>query len=66
MTPLKYASIRGYEEITKKLINRGADVNMGDSRGETPALFMACVGGHYNVVKILLDNKAKINIKNKI
>ena len=45
-------------EMTKLLIESGADVNKVDNMGLTP-IFLACS----DVCKVLIDNGAKINIK---
>ena len=36
MTPLHYAAERGFKEIAKLLIAKGADVNAKDVQGDTP------------------------------
>ena len=59
-TTLIEASERGYLEVAKCLIDRGADVNKADNGGETP-LYRASRNGHLEVVRSLLDAKAEVN-----
>jgi len=56
VTPLWIASLRGYTNIVKELLKRGADVNKADDNGKTP-LFMASLEGHAKVVEVLLGAK---------
>ena len=54
------ASEKGYLEVAKCLIDRGADVNKADNGGQTP-LCWASRNGHLEVVHALLDAKAEVN-----
>lgn len=52
-TALIYAAAAGYEEVTRILVNAGADVLAGDEVGVT-ALESAARSGRFGVVKYLL------------
>ncbi|MEY3124016.1 MAG: hypothetical protein RLZZ573_536, partial [Pseudomonadota bacterium] len=56
-SPLMLASLKGYLDLCKKLINRDADVN---KPGWTP-LHYAATGGHVAVIRLLLENHAYID-----
>ena len=45
------------------LLKRGTNINYKNYDGESP-LSKACFMGHYEMVKLLIDNNANINIKN--
>lgn len=57
------AASRGYADTVRKLIKDGADVNQVVN-GET-ALTRAALRGHTNVVKVLIDAHADLNIRGK-
>jgi hypothetical protein len=59
-TTLIEALERGYLEVAKCLIDRGANVNQADDGGETP-LWVASENGHLEIVRTLLDAKADVN-----
>jgi ankyrin repeat protein len=61
-TPLYWASEKGYTEIVKLLIERGADVNACDEFGETP-LHRASYNGYLEIASILIKEKANIHAK---
>ena len=44
-TPLAWAAYHGEVEAVKKLLQRGADPNIADLRGDTPFHLAACAGG---------------------
>jgi ankyrin repeat protein len=56
-SPLMMAALKGYVELTRKLIVRGADVN---KPGWT-ALHYAATGGHLVVMELLLEEHAYID-----
>ncbi|WP_024927360.1 MULTISPECIES: ankyrin repeat domain-containing protein [unclassified Mesorhizobium] len=60
VTALYIACEAGHVELTKLLINRGADVNLPVSWQRTP-LYAANKGGYAQIVKLLLDNGANPN-----
>ena len=53
-SPLMLASLKGYLDLCKKLINRDADVN---KPGWTP-LHYAAANGHVDVLRLLLEHHA--------
>ncbi|MBN1115051.1 MAG: ankyrin repeat domain-containing protein, partial [Oligoflexia bacterium] len=55
---------KGFSNISAKLINAGADVNMPDNNGETP-LMKACKKMSIAVFKKLLDNGADPDAKDR-
>lgn len=57
MTPLMFASMKGSEDIVKKLIEHKAETNVKNVHGKT-ALNFADEGGHKNIHEILLDDLA--------
>ncbi|XP_053482193.1 BRCA1-associated RING domain protein 1 isoform X2 [Ictalurus furcatus] len=59
-TPLHLAAIKGDVEMTKALLEQGADPNLKDHAGWTP-LHEACNLGHVGVVEVLLQQGALIN-----
>ena len=63
LSPLHLAAIKGDIEVTKLLINEGADIELKDSKhGSTPLLY-ACQNGRTKTVQTLLENGADINAK---
>ncbi|XP_048577160.1 ankyrin repeat domain-containing protein 27 [Nematostella vectensis] len=63
ITPLHVAAVRGYEDITSLLLRHGANPSHRDTRRQQTALHLACQYNHANVVELLLNHKAKINVK---
>ena len=59
-TPLYWASEKGYTDIAKLLVGRGADVNACDEFGETP-LHRAAANGYFEIAAILIKENANIN-----
>jgi ankyrin repeat protein len=59
-TTLIEAIQRGYLEVAKCLIDRGADVNKANNSGGTPLSAASC-NGHLEVVRALLGAKAEVN-----
>eukprot|EP00903_Cladosiphon_okamuranus_P009964 g9452.t1 len=51
-TPLTFASARGYEQLVRELLNKGADTSL-TVIGST-ALHLAARGGHLSTVEVLL------------
>ena len=56
-SPLMMAALKGYLELARRLVERGADVN---KTGWTP-LHYAATGGHLEIIQLLLDNYAYID-----
>ena len=59
-TSLMAASMAGYLDVVKVLVEAGADVNSKGLGGGT-ALFGAAAKGHRQVVRFLIDQKADVN-----
>ena len=59
-SPLVNASVSGDIEVVRDLIDKGADVNGRDVRGNFP-LYAAVVGDHADVVELLIKRGAKVN-----
>ncbi|MCI5135518.1 MAG: hypothetical protein D3920_10705 [Candidatus Electrothrix sp. AW2] len=64
VSPLVAATNKGYNEIAKILISKGADVN-AKTEDETSVLMLASQNGQTKVVKALLEKGARVNEKNK-
>ena len=58
-TPLMLASARGYMDIVKLLIGKGANVN-AKKQEDTP-LVMASARGHIDIAKFLIEKGAEVN-----
>ncbi|CAG2198845.1 unnamed protein product [Mytilus edulis] len=63
-TPMILADIGGNDDLSEYLQNSicGADVNSIGRFGQT-ALYAACIGGNYTIVKFLIDQGAFIDTK---
>ena len=59
-TPLHAALERGYLDVTKLLLERGADIGSRDSQSQTP-LHIASYRGYTEVVSLLIDAGADLN-----
>ena len=60
-TALHMACAYGVEPLVNKLVSAGADVNCENSYGYTP-LLEACHRGFVNVVHVLMENGARLDI----
>ena len=63
-TLLHLASRKGYVSIAKKLVTMGSDINALDSNSMTP-LHNACLSENVPMMKILLENGAKVGNQDK-
>lgn len=63
MTPLIASSMLGRNEISKLLIDNGANINSQDELGNTALIYASGVG-NLESVKLLLENNAEMNIRN--
>lgn len=63
-TTLMIASDRGYLDIVKTLLAKGAEVNAKSDDAKT-ALMAAAYNGHAEVIKVLLNAGADVNARNK-
>lgn len=61
LTPLMEAAGKGDSRTVQQLIAEGVDINLGNKRGET-AIYIACEASHTEVVKLLIQAKADVNI----
>jgi ankyrin repeat protein len=65
LAPLHMAAVEGRTNTVKSLLNDGGyDVDSVDDLGITP-LFYAALGGHQDVVRLLLETDADVNRKNE-
>jgi ankyrin repeat protein len=62
-TPLHKAAMKGNEEITRMLIDAGADVNVQNRNGETP-LHWAARYRKVEIARMLIDAGARKDILN--
>lgn len=54
---------RGDETYLRYLLQKGADPNLRDGRGNTP-LLLAVAGGHAGLIPVLVAGKANVNLSN--
>jgi hypothetical protein len=64
MTPLMLAAVNNIPANVKCLVKMGANINAVNSNG-TSALHMACVKGHHQVVRSLLESGADVDLSKK-
>lgn len=63
-TPLHVASLKGFNEVVKILVQHGAEVNVKNKKGDTPLLL--CAGyARCDLVRFLILKGANINITNE-
>ena len=60
ITPLMFSSAENHLEITKILLDAGADPNQSDKGGGT-ALIYAVWKGHLHIVKLLIEHGANVH-----
>ena len=60
MTPLKLASLRGYNELVDYMLKKGDNPNYNKDRGTNAAINNAAKSGHLNLIKTLLQYKASL------
>ncbi len=63
--PLHYAAMFGHFDAVKSLVKYGANVNLLGAYKRTPLIYAAADASSPEMVKFLLDSKAKINAKNE-
>ena len=61
---LIYSARIGEIDDVKQMLEEETDVNTADKATGNSALHMACANGHTDIVKLLLQHKANINILN--
>lgn len=64
LTPLHLAVIYNFYNISKLLIEEGADVNALELVYGNTSLHFACINGNKKIVKLLLDKGSNLGIKN--
>jgi len=62
-TPLHWAVVKGYENMVRLLLVRGADINARDKASQTPLIEAAAIG-HLSIVRLLLEEGCDINVQN--
>ncbi|XP_013420199.1 ankyrin-1 [Lingula anatina] len=65
LSPLYYAAMLGNSHVAALLINSGADLNLPVGKLDATALQAAVQHGHQGMVKLLCDNQAKVNSRDK-
>lgn len=60
-TWLHYAAHEGDIDAVRHLISLGLDINVGDSREGRAPICDACLGGHEEIVRLLLDAGAMLD-----
>ncbi|KAI9677233.1 MAG: hypothetical protein M1822_008182 [Bathelium mastoideum] len=60
--PLIRAASRGYAQISRLLLRRGADIDLAADARSSNALQTACEQGHENIVKLLVKKGANVNV----
>ena len=65
LTPLHMASLRGYEEVARVLLEGDADVRAQNDDDQTP-LHVASREGHLEVVRVLLEHGASTKAQDKV
>ena len=63
MFPLAIAAQKGYSKIVDALLDLGANINGQSLKHGQTALMQAVAQGHTDIVKLLLENGADIDIK---
>ncbi|KAH6627504.1 ankyrin repeat-containing domain protein [Chaetomium tenue] len=58
---LLFAAGKGYKEVVRYLLDKGAAVDVADGNGQT-SLSLAALAGHEAVVKQLLDKGAAVDV----
>ncbi|XP_067653150.1 putative ankyrin repeat protein RF_0381 [Haliotis asinina] len=65
MTPVMMAAGKGFSDMVKFLVGRGADVSLGDSDGDN-VLHYACFGGDLEIVELIVSmNVLDINSRGR-
>jgi uncharacterized protein len=62
-TALMKATREGFSAIVQELIAAGADIN-ATNNDHNNALWFACFGNHYDLIKLLLNNHIDMNNQN--
>ena len=64
-TALQHATMKNRSNVTKLLLNSGADINKRSGNDHTTALHKAVSKNSTDVVKVLLKHRASTNIKDR-
>ena len=64
-TPLHIAAENGYEDVAMLLAENGADVNITDTNGNTPLIFIIHKTGNLEITRRLLEKGAAVNTQNR-
>ncbi|MEE9543083.1 MAG: ankyrin repeat domain-containing protein [Thermodesulfobacteriota bacterium] len=62
---LIYLTKLGKTGLVRKVVHKGADVNLVNSRKGWPALMFAVRDGHHEIVRILINNGALVNFEDQ-
>lgn len=66
LTPLHLSVHKGNYEISKYLLEIGADPNFPERKDNYTALMFASIGGRNDIVRLLLENDSDINLENRV
>ena len=64
-TPLHIAAENGYEDVAILLAENGADVNITDTNGNTPLIFIIHKTGNLEITRRFLEKGAAVNTQNR-
>lgn len=62
--PLMLAAAKGHDDVVRRLLFLGADVNLRDYRGAT-AVHLTCKKGHVATLRLLLNAGAAIDLHDR-
>ncbi|ESQ86884.1 hypothetical protein ABAC460_21950 [Asticcacaulis sp. AC460] len=65
-TWLHYAAFEGDIEAAQHLLTLGVDANVGDKREGRGAICDACLGGHEEIVRLLLNNDCRLDTSDPV
>ncbi len=64
-TPLQIAAEKGYENVVMFLVENGAEVNITDTKGNTPLIFIIHKTGNLEITRRLIEKGASVNAQNR-
>ena len=64
MAPAHISAFEGKTELVVKCLDRNFDINEKEAKGGDTLLHKACKGSHSELVRILLDRRCHVNVRN--